>query len=91
MFQMYVFRDRKHTEKLIARCEKYDDMKALVITIDSPVLGRREQDIRNKFNPKGRGVEIVNWQPPKEDNHNKPANCSGQQSAAVAKVSSRIG
>ncbi|CAD7948951.1 unnamed protein product [Amoebophrya sp. A25] len=61
MFQMYIFRNRALTERLIRRCEKCEDIRALVVTVDSPVLGRRERDIRNKFTPKSRGVEISNW------------------------------
>ncbi len=47
-FQLYVFRDRSITSKLIerARREKY---KALVVTVDVPVLGKRERDVRNGF------------------------------------------
>jgi len=59
-FQMYMFTDREMSEKLIRRAEA-SGVKALVVTVDSPVLGRRERDLRNKFTPKSRGVELVNW------------------------------
>lgn len=61
MFQMYMFKNRALSKKLIDRCEKFEDVKAIVITIDSPVLGRREKDLKNKFTPASRGVEIANW------------------------------
>lgn len=60
LFQMYMFKDRAVSEKIIRRAEA-SGVKAIVITVDSPVLGRRERDLRNRFTPKSRGVEIVNW------------------------------
>ena len=47
-FQLYVYRDRKITLELIKRAEKAG-YKALAITVDTPVLGRREADIKNQF------------------------------------------
>lgn len=47
-FQLYVFRDRDITEGLVKRAKKAG-YKAIVFTVDVPVLGRRERDIRNKF------------------------------------------
>jgi 4-hydroxymandelate oxidase len=47
-FQLYVFRDRDITEQMIKRAKKAG-YKAIVFTVDVPVLGRRERDIRNKF------------------------------------------
>ena len=40
--------DRKVTLDLVRRAEKAG-YKALAVTVDTPVLGRREADIRNKF------------------------------------------
>jgi isopentenyl diphosphate isomerase/L-lactate dehydrogenase-like FMN-dependent dehydrogenase len=47
-FQVYVFRDRAITESLVRRAEAagYD---ALMMTVDAPVLGSREADVRNRF------------------------------------------
>lgn len=47
-FQLYVFRDRAITERLIERAEAagYD---ALVLTVDVPVVGKRDRDRRNGF------------------------------------------
>jgi isopentenyl diphosphate isomerase/L-lactate dehydrogenase-like FMN-dependent dehydrogenase len=47
-FQLYVFRDRSITERLIERAEAagYD---ALVLTVDVPVVGKRDRDRRNGF------------------------------------------
>eukprot|EP00933_Yihiella_yeosuensis_P077974 TRINITY_DN8903_c2_g1_i2.p1 TRINITY_DN8903_c2_g1~~TRINITY_DN8903_c2_g1_i2.p1 ORF type:complete len:532 (+),score=94.96 TRINITY_DN8903_c2_g1_i2:50-1645(+) len=85
MFQMYMFRDKQLCLKLIQRAERFiPDMKAIVVTVDSQVLGRREKDIKNKFNPKSRGVEIVNWT--KEDD--KVSETSSSDSAVKIESSS---
>ncbi|KAF9579897.1 Hydroxyacid oxidase 1 [Lunasporangiospora selenospora] len=47
-FQLYVYKDRVATEQLIRRVEKVG-YKALVITVDTPFLGRRLADVRNVF------------------------------------------
>ncbi|KAI9495606.1 FMN-dependent dehydrogenase [Zychaea mexicana] len=44
-FQLYVEQDRKLTEQLVRKCEKAG-YKALVLTVDRPVLGRRLQEVR---------------------------------------------
>src|SRR5947208_12733190 len=47
-FQVYVFGDRSQTEELIAEaCD--NGFSALVLTADTPYLGRRERDIRIDF------------------------------------------
>ena len=48
-FQLYVYKDRGITRDLVQRAEAAG-CTALVITVDSPLLGRREKDVRNKFN-----------------------------------------
>ncbi|HEY2065579.1 MAG TPA: alpha-hydroxy acid oxidase [Gemmatimonadaceae bacterium] len=47
-FQLYVYRDRGVTRALVERAEAagYD---ALVLTVDTPYLGRRLRDVRNGF------------------------------------------
>ncbi len=47
-FQLYVYRDRKATEGLVRRAEAAG-CGALVLTVDAPLLGRRERDVRNRF------------------------------------------
>jgi 4-hydroxymandelate oxidase len=47
-FQLYVFRDRELTRQLVQRAERAG-ATALVVTVDTPVLGRREADERNRF------------------------------------------
>jgi 4-hydroxymandelate oxidase len=47
-FQLYVYRDRQATEGLVRRAEAAG-CRALVLTVDAPLLGRRERDVRNRF------------------------------------------
>jgi 4-hydroxymandelate oxidase len=47
-FQVYVYKDRALTQELIARAEGCG-YRALVLTVDTPLLGRRHRDARNNF------------------------------------------
>ncbi|MGO8993738.1 MAG: alpha-hydroxy acid oxidase [Polyangiaceae bacterium] len=47
-FQLYVYRDRAATEAVIARAEAAG-CRALVLTVDAPLIGMRERDVRNHF------------------------------------------
>jgi 4-hydroxymandelate oxidase len=47
-FQLYVYRDRGATEALVRRVEAAG-CRALVLTVDAPLLGRRERDVKNRF------------------------------------------
>ena len=47
-FQLYVYRDRAVTEALVRRVEAAG-VQALVLTVDAPLLGSRERDLRNRF------------------------------------------
>jgi 4-hydroxymandelate oxidase len=47
-FQLYVFRDRELTRELLDRAEAAG-FEAIVLTVDAPVLGRRERDAVNGF------------------------------------------
>jgi 4-hydroxymandelate oxidase len=56
-FQLYVYRDRAATAALVARAEAAG-ASAIVLTVDAPLLGRRERDVRNQFHlPEGLRVE----------------------------------
>ncbi|KAJ1953249.1 Hydroxyacid oxidase 1, partial [Linderina pennispora] len=48
--QLYVLSDRSITEKIVQRSERAG-FKALVLTVDMPILGRRRDDIRTRFIP----------------------------------------
>lgn len=55
-FQLYIYRDRDLTRDLVRRAEEAG-YEAIVVTVDSPVWGRRERDIRNDFQlPEGLGL-----------------------------------
>ncbi|GAA6012024.1 hypothetical protein JCM11491_000141 [Sporobolomyces phaffii] len=47
-FQLYVNKDRKKTEDLLQRVVKAG-FKAIVVTVDAPVAGKRERDERTKL------------------------------------------
>lgn len=47
-FQLYVYRDRGVTRSLVERAEA-SGFTALELTVDAPLLGQREADVRNHF------------------------------------------
>jgi 4-hydroxymandelate oxidase len=47
-FQLYVFRDRAISASLVQRAETAG-CNAVVLTVDVPVAGRRERDVRNRL------------------------------------------
>lgn len=47
-FQLYVYKDRALTEDLVHRAAA-SGYKALCVTIDTPVLGKRREDMRHGF------------------------------------------
>lgn len=47
-FQLYVYKDREVTKDLVSRAEA-SGCRAIVLTVDTPVLGRRYRDLRNEF------------------------------------------
>ena len=49
MFQLYVFEDRDITRELVERCRR-TEYGALCLTVDTPVVGKRERDLRFGFN-----------------------------------------
>jgi 4-hydroxymandelate oxidase len=46
--QLYVYRDRGLTRSLVQRAEAAG-YAAICVTVDAPLLGRRERDVRNRF------------------------------------------
>lgn len=56
-FQLYVYKDRGATRALIERAEQAG-CSALVLTVDAPMWGRRERDVKNRFQlPEGLAVK----------------------------------
>ncbi|GKV34495.1 hypothetical protein SLEP1_g42867 [Rubroshorea leprosula] len=47
-FQLYVYKDRHVVAQLVRRAERAG-FKAIALTVDTPRLGRREADIKNRF------------------------------------------
>ena len=60
-FQLYVHRDRGLTKALVERAYKAG-YQALCLTVDAPVLGKRERDTRNQFALPA-GMELANLTP----------------------------
>ena len=54
--QLYVNKDREITKKIVQHAEKRG-CKGLFITVDAPQLGRREKDMRSKFDDSGSSVQ----------------------------------
>ena len=48
VLQLYLFEEREHSRKLIVRAKKAG-YKAVFLTVDTPMLGRRNLEIRNQF------------------------------------------
>ena len=60
-FQLYVWRDREVTAQLVKRAAKAG-YGAICLTVDTPLLGRREKDERNVFTLPP-GLSIANVRP----------------------------
>lgn len=54
--QLYVNSDRAVTKRIVEHAEKRG-CKGLFITVDAPLLGRREKDMRSKFDDVGSSVQ----------------------------------
>lgn len=48
VLQLYLFEEREHSKKLIQRAKRAG-YKAVFLTVDTPMLGRRNMEIRNQF------------------------------------------
>ncbi len=60
-FQLYVYKDRGITRELLRRA-RAAGYRGVVLTVDTPVLGRRERDLRNGFHlPPGIRLENLAW------------------------------
>ncbi len=72
-FQLYCYADRSVTETLVKRAYEAG-YTALVVTVDVPLLGRRERDFRNMFTLPD-GVSFANFE--------MPATGAGDQGSAL--------
>jgi 4-hydroxymandelate oxidase len=70
--QTYIFKDRSLTVDLAERA-KAVGYRAFVLTVDTPVLGRRERDPRNQFQlPSGIEMKNVTMPPPAPGEYESP-------------------
>ena len=70
--QIYIFKDRGLTIDIVTRA-RAAGYRALVLTVDTPVLGRRERDPRNKFElPAGIDMWNVTMPPPGPGEYESP-------------------
>lgn len=79
-FQVYVHKDRGFTRELVERA-RAAGYTALALTVDTPMLGRRLRDVRNRF-ALPEGLTMANL-PPEPDPEGRPA------SALASYVASR--
>ena len=74
-FQLYYYKDRNATISLIQRAEAAG-CKAIALTVDAQIWGRRERDVKNRFRlPKG--LSIKNLMPAGKGDFPKEAADSG--------------
>lgn len=59
VLQLYLFEDRKKSKRLIERAKKAG-YKAVLLTVDTPMLGRRNEDMRNEFKLPGH-LKVANF------------------------------
>ena len=59
VLQLYLFEDKKKSEKLIQRAKKAG-YKAVLLTVDTPMLGRRNAELRNEFTLPGH-LKVANF------------------------------
>jgi 4-hydroxymandelate oxidase len=59
-FQLYVYADRSISKNLVERAEAAG-YRALVLTVDTPMLGRRERDVKNQLKMPD-GIRLANFE-----------------------------
>jgi len=74
-FQLYVYKDRGATEALVQRAAAAG-CSALVLTVDAQIWGRRERDVRNRFQLPA-GLSVKNLMPAGQEAFPKEAQDSG--------------
>lgn len=81
--QLYLFEDRDQSKKMIQRAKKAG-YKAVFLTVDTPVLGRRNLEIRNQFTlPKH--LKVANFN--QESNGGKEVEIKDRDTEATEKRS----
>jgi 4-hydroxymandelate oxidase len=77
-FQLYVYKQREISEQLVRRAAEAG-FHALVLTVDTPRLGRRERDVRNGFGLPA-GMSVANFDGTLAE---KPAGVPGRSGLAA--------
>jgi (S)-2-hydroxy-acid oxidase len=72
VLQLYLFEERSHSRKLIARA-KAAGYKAVFLTVDTPMLGRRNLEIRNQFSLPSH-LKIANFASEEDTENSQRAN-----------------
>jgi len=80
-FQLYVYRDRALTARLVDRAER-NGYRALVLTVDTPILGQRWADVRNNFSLPNH-LKLANFEQRDEFQMDKACLTSTSQIAAT--------
>ncbi|WP_062054529.1 alpha-hydroxy acid oxidase [Aquimarina longa] len=70
-FQLYIQPDRELTKLFVKRAEDAE-YSALVVTVDSPVFGMRDRDIRNNFHELPDGLSLKNFDSIKSNSSVRP-------------------
>jgi len=86
VLQLYLFEERDHSIKLLKRA-KAAGYKAVFLTVDTPMLGRRNLEIRNQFKLPGH-LTIPNFQ---EQGDEKPEAEAEQRGQGRARRASEAG
>lgn len=79
VLQLYLFEEREHSKKLIKRA-KEAGYKAVFLTVDTPMLGRRNLEIRNQFKLPGH-LKIANFAMTEDSDENENENSQRANSA----------
>lgn len=80
VLQLYLFEEKEHSRKLIRRA-KNAGYRAVFLTVDTPVLGRRNTEIRNQFQlPKP--FRVANFAPEEQAEAQAAAGAAGAHGVA---------
>lgn len=82
VLQLYLFEDREHSDKMIQRA-KAAGYKAVVLTVDTPLLGRRNLEIRNQFRLPSH-LKIANFVDPPGDAADLRSDRKGTSTSSAA-------
>ncbi|KAG7304517.1 hypothetical protein JYU34_011467 [Plutella xylostella] len=74
-FQLYIYKDREVTKRLVQRAEKAG-FKAIALTVDTPLFGIRRADVRNQFALPGH-LKLANFEGMMSNKINSSSNGSG--------------